>query len=649
MRINRITIDNFQGIKHLEINPNGQNMTVIGDNATGKTTIANAITWLFSGKPLDGSKNYNPKPRDADGGEIHFIEPTVEIEAESGEQVTLKKALTEVWSKTKGSPDKIYKGNQNTFAINGVPVTAGEYQERIDKICPPEMLQILTSPFYFAEMMPWQDRRRLLMDTFAQINDSDVLKKEELKDLVPLLEIQGSSGGVYSVDELLAIKKAELKRINGKLKDIPVRIDEASRAMPDVKGLTKKAVSETIKELRKQSSDLATQRAGLTANTMIAALEVEKNKLIMERARKKMEFDAAESAKQKVKIDERKKIQEAITVLERAIASNEAQADRHKTNHDNLSRKREELMCEYKTVRESVFEFDTICPTCGQKIPEEKINEARENWNLQKSQRLEAINQKGKLECNKKDIEHLQEMIQKIEDDNARKRQEIDQKKQEIESIIVPDAVDFEMNTEAIEIKEKIEAIDKQIASGSVDTASEDKRISEAITEIAEKIAEEEGKLHQIDIAKTQKARIRDLKDEEKELAASYEAAEKAVHLCEVFIQEKARMLTDSINGYFNKIQFKLFDTQINGGIKECCEVMVKSKEGLVPFHLANNAGRINSGIEFIEVFSKHENQRMPLIIDNIESVTRLAHTDSQLIELKVDEKCKELDFQFSI
>ena len=63
----------------------------------------------------------------------------------------------------------------------------------------------------------------------------------------------------------------------------------------------------------------------------------------------------------------------------------------------------------------------------------------------------------------------------------------------------------------------------------------------------------------------------------------------------------------------------------------------------MVPYKMANNASRINAGIEIIDILSEHFGIRMPIFVDNAESVTRITSTDNQLIRLVVDEDYKNL------
>ena len=116
------------------------------------------------------------------------------------------------------------------------------------------------------------------------------------------------------------------------------------------------------------------------------------------------------------------------------------------------------------------------------------------------------------------------------------------------------------------------------------------------------------------------------------------------MYQCDNFTREKVKRITDNINKKFKKVRFRLFSEQINGGLKNDCAVMIPCEDGrLVPFSAANNAARINAGIELIGIFGEHWGIHMPLFIDNAESVTHIANTDTQLIRLVVSEKDKKL------
>ena len=58
----------------------------------------------------------------------------------------------------------------------------------------------------------------------------------------------------------------------------------------------------------------------------------------------------------------------------------------------------------------------------------------------------------------------------------------------------------------------------------------------------------------------------------------------------------------------------------------------------LVPYTFANNAARINAGLEIIGALSAHWGLTMPVFIDNAESITHIASLPSQVVRLVVSE-----------
>ena len=93
------------------------------------------------------------------------------------------------------------------------------------------------------------------------------------------------------------------------------------------------------------------------------------------------------------------------------------------------------------------------------------------------------------------------------------------------------------------------------------------------------------------------------------------------------------------MNGMFRVARFRLFREQVNGGIAECCDVTYND----IPYINVNYAAKINLGIDIINTLSVIYGVRVPLFIDNAESVTVLEPSMSQTIRLVVSENDKEL------
>ena len=98
--------------------------------------------------------------------------------------------------------------------------------------------------------------------------------------------------------------------------------------------------------------------------------------------------------------------------------------------------------------------------------------------------------------------------------------------------------------------------------------------------------------------------------------------------------------ISDSINQHFKKVNFKLFETLLNGGVKECCECTV----GGVPFSSLNSGHRIVAGLDIISSLSELYDVYCPIFTDNSESINDFNVPDmkSQMVFLMVSED-KEL------
>ena len=135
--------------------------------------------------------------------------------------------------------------------------------------------------------------------------------------------------------------------------------------------------------------------------------------------------------------------------------------------------------------------------------------------------------------------------------------------------------------------------------------------------------------------------RIKELEEQEKELAKAYEEQQRIIYLCEEYTKAYVDLVSDKINDSFDLVKFKLFENQINGGITETCEATFEG----VPYSDLNNAAKINAGLDVINSLSDKLDLKVPIFIDNAESVNELIKTDTQLVRLVVS-KDKELKIE---
>ena len=106
------------------------------------------------------------------------------------------------------------------------------------------------------------------------------------------------------------------------------------------------------------------------------------------------------------------------------------------SNKTLLENQREELYQRYDKVAESVFTGGT-CSYCGQALPEEQTNELREKFNLNKSQELESITQKGlSINAELENIDTSYKAIFKAKEENQKEFNKLELEKKVIADLL---------------------------------------------------------------------------------------------------------------------------------------------------------------------------------------------------------------------
>jgi len=650
MKLKKLVLQNFQGIKSLEFEPDGADASLYGTNGSGKTTVYNALTWLLFDKASTGEKGFSPKTKDENGEDIHYRNNRVDgtFILDDGAIITFSKDLHENWVKKRGSNIEEFSGNKTDYFIDGVPTTKTDYEARLAEICPTEMAQILTQPEYFPEAMPWQNRRKILLEACGDITEFDVINSSsELSGITMFLLKPGTNGQFYSVEDYQKIAAAKKKDINARIDQIPARIDEAAKAMPDITGLDEAEVKEKIATLQSEREAAAEEKANLSQSdaeqTMRRQL-AEINTAIAEGRAKFNEGKSASLSAERGRIAELRNQRQTASYQLQAVKS---AISRAKNELADIKQRRERLSAEYKSIKESEWSGDTVCQYCGQSLPADSIEQSRAKFNLHKSNEMERIRTKIEAECSKAIIAELEQVIgadTKTENDLATKIQQCDADIETATEQIRPKEQEtYESTEEYREYAAQIAEIQKKMSIGNIDTSESKRALQAKIDGLQERISAEQQKLLLLQTVSQQQKRIDELEAEKKKLNAEYEQLTQGLYLCEEFIKAKVRLLDEKINEKFKSVKFRLFKTQINGGIQEDCEVMIPTPNGLVPYSTANNAARINAGLEIIDTLARHWGITMPVFVDNAESVVKLNKIGSQVIRLVVSEQDETL------
>lgn len=645
LRLISLRLRNFKGIRDFTLDAQGQSVSVYGDNATGKTTLFDAFLWMLFDKDSQNRKDFEIKTLGPDGEALHGLEHEVEgVFSLGGRTIVLRKMYAEKWTKQRGSAEKVFTGHETSYWIDGVPKKKQEYEAFIASIVDERVFRLLTDPSYFNEQLHWQERRRLLLEVCGDISDDEVIATDDrLAELRTIL-------GDRSLEDHRKVIAARKAKINKELEMIPVRISEVQRGLPDISDIDRAKVTEELeaaKATRKAKlEELAIlENGGAIAEKQMRLREIESRLLEIEsQARRKVE-DAL--------FEKRSKLQDArlaVSTTEREIERLNSEIANKQAESARLAERLEELRRKWYEVDSEEFQHvdETVCPTCGQLLPEEMITEAREKalaaFNLSKSERLEKITAEGKATRQQK--ERLDLEIERLKNEAIAAQKRLTEAKiaatrlqAEVEKLQVPRRDTIAQDPEHRKLAAERDALTQEINQLKAGAQADLAGLRAEIATLDEKIASLERVLLKVEQRRTGEARIEELKAQEKQLAAEYEELERENYLTEEFIRTKVRLLEEKINSRFQYARFKLFDVQVNGALAECCETMYRG----VPYSNLNGGAKMNIGLDIIRTLSEHYNFRAPIFIDNAEAVTRLIPMESQVIRLVVSEKDKTL------
>jgi len=636
MRLVELRLRNFKGVKNFTFRPDGKNATISGRNGTGKTTVADACSWLLFDKDSLGNKQFALKTLDGAGGELHNLEHEVTgiFRLDNGTQIELQKTTKEVWSGKRSSAYKKLTSHTTEYRIDGKKdvVSPEHYKNVVASIADDQVFQILTNPLYFP-LMPdrkktkyidakpgWKIRRDILLEMCGgDVTDADVISSS------PDLALpDGMIMANRSFDSHRSAVKEKLNEAGKRLKEIPVRVDEVDRGMPDLSGLNMEELESGKAELLAALAGLKKKKDDIFSGAETAELRRQRSEIQtkisdLDRAAVSSLHDALAVARKK-----RDDLAAANNQARNAISGYQDQAKRLHVQVEiyerNISVYRQQWFDAAKNV-------EPICPACGQGIPEEKISEAI------KAEKAR-LNEWGKKEASTRD---------EIKGEIAALNMKISQTEKTID------------NERETSLGKEVEELATQIANrrpsrivGSMKV--EEESLSARISDIEEKAGEAAGKVasdimstemtienlqNKIELfakAKDGEKRKRDLAAEQKRLAAEFEKLEGELFLLDQFTRAKVEMLEDKINGRFKLARFKMFAEQINGGLSDCCEVICNG----VPFSTGLNHGhQILVGLDIINTLSEFYNVSLPCFIDNAEAITEpLPEMPGQVVKL---------------
>lgn len=665
LKIRSLHMENFKGINMLDVNFSVKTK-ISGQNAVGKTTIFDAFTWLLFNKNSSGEEKFNVRPLDKDGNRIDNVEIKVSsILDVDGKEVELSKTQKQNWVKKRGTDTAVLQGNVNSFEIDGYPKSEADFKEYISSLAQSEdMFKMLANPQYFSSMK-WKEQRDILMRLVTDVSDVELAQTD-----AKYAQLLGELEKAPSTDDIRAKFQKALTEWKKKQSEIPVRIDEAEKSKVDVdvaeQELAKVDLVRRIAECDKKIENAGSTLGDLRSKEMQLQFDMSGIAQTMNRelSNRRSNIDA-DLCGCKNEMDHFKA---TISLKEKQIADNakaiaDADAERKKLGEQYNSEKAKAFDETPYLFDESKWIFDestTVCSLCGQKLPADKIEQLKADFEERQTKAKEDA--KRKLNDSKSDFitqkeSNLEEikaygfakknLIEELTKKNADLQMEIDSlKKQEQGTLTnkeelckllseIPEEADYSQNEEYVKLKAEHDKILADIAK--LESEGADK----VVTDLKAEKADLQAQLDEVNKVIAQAAnnvaiddRIETLRDEQKEIGQKVADQEQMLYLLEEFIRFKLNKVSESINSHFKTVNFKLFEMQLNGGMKDCCECTVNG----VPYSALNSGHRIVAGLDIIRSLSELYGVSVPIFVDNAESLNEfnVPDMDAQLILLSV-------------
>lgn len=636
IKIQKLSLTNFKGIRSLTIDFGGKDITISGRNGSGKTTIFDAFTWLMFGKDSHDRKAFNIKTLDADGNAIaripHEVSATLIV---NGEEINLCRRYCEKWQKRRGSAVEEFTGHEEERLYNEVPMSVKDWTEKIAAICPEQVFKFVTNPLYFTAQKP-DVQRSMLFEMAGEVSDEDIAAGN--KDFTELLaSLTGKTMEEYKRE--IANKK---RRIKAEIDDIPGRIDERMRDLPQQQNWKQLAA-----DLAKAQGELAnidkqlTDKAEACKAANDARLALSNQEFKLKHQLLNLEYDIKNVVQKEYNTMSAKQTELVCKVenLQTEITNESRKLQRYESDMRTMQGRRSDLVAAWTAIKSRTLQFsedEFICPCCKRPLDiddiERKQAEMAENFNRQKAADLAENNRQGKE--NKKLMDDTQSLIDACRNNIAGLQQQIAELQgNELYSaaLTAPNADKaIQDNAEHQRISKELAAIQEQLAQprAAADTAE----LDAAKRDLVSRIDDIKAQLAQKDIIERNNERIAELQNQLRNQSEELAYLEGIEFTMAAFSKAKIEAVESRINRLFTLVRFKMFDRQINGGEVETCEATVDG----VPYSDLNNAMKINAGLDIINAICKYNGVTAPIFCDNAESVNELQHTNSQMIRLVV-------------
>lgn len=648
IKLIRMELRNFKGVAQAEYDF-GDRADISGGNGSGKSTIFEAYLWcLFDKNPAGNTPKV--QPYDTANEIRHQLTTSVRLYIElDGNPLIAERTLKEEWVKPRGTTELVCKGTKSEYAVNEVPMSKAQYNAKLADIMPLDKWFILSSIGIIPAME--QKACRAALQAIAPAIDEQTLAQ-------PFPAVLDALARGLNIDELQATTKQTKSRAKTELDGIPAALEAQDRLrVEDDFAAIEAKLAETKTDIAARQAELE-QLQTLGDDAARVAKEREIANLRTYLARLNAQISEYETKAQTDYTTTRAKYEQQLQTL-----AAESQGIAQRTVVAQQTAKRYLLLIEDKkkritTLRDQwkaknaetyiVPEMQTVCPTCGQEIPAERIAEAltkaMQAWNADKVKALQAIQHEAE-ECKQclNDYETANAKAAERDKADFTRAQAIADEVKEIQQALdnlVPPAKALTLCIDYQNAVAKRQELEQQLAQATDNAQPTDNAKTTQIAELTQEIAslqtERENLLRRL-AARDTNRRIDEerarLEERQRTLADTVAQAEGVEQQIIAYRKAKIMAVENGVSSLFTMVRWKMYEPNVtNDGEKEICQAIING----IPYDQQNRATQVNAAIDIVNGFAKAYEVSLPLFIDNAESVTDIIPTNGQCITMTV-------------
>ena len=606
-----------------------------GQNEVGKSTVKRIILDVLNCHDENDREITGIRPHDENGVEIDDVDIVRAVTFEiDGKAKTLKKVTRQKRNK-KGE----ITGSVTDYSINDVPYKMADYNQYIND----NMAELGVLPFCLNAMTllnkSQAEQRLALASYFGTRTD------EEICDMFPQFAELKPMFDDGDVDQLKKVCRGKLNGTGGRngskglikeRDEISTRIDtiHSTNEYTDLAELelAKKAYEPQLKEVEDKLSDynkILEDKQKATEDIMSLKFELSdmERKANAENQKKRMELQA--------QVDD---FNASIRKRESIIRTKKAAIENSEREVRFCTESLAKVRADWKKAKALSFDESSVnCPMCGQRLPEDKVESLRAEFDEQKTKNLKVLEDKGNaLSNDSKEIADLEKELKQAIEDKRTELKELTEKHDAVAKELekVPTDIDMTDNSEYQALKTKIEEKEKALADEN-DTSELIRKLKNERNELLRQVSSVDTKI-ELGVANNKRIddSIANLEDKRKDLNQEIADWERKLDLLKEFTRKKNELLQADVNKYLDFATAKLFRPLLNGDTEECCDFVYN---GEAYARNLNHGARMLTEVDICRAFQKVASVNFPIIIDDTESVDdwRIPQIDNQLIMLK--------------